>query len=415
MSAALDMRPSTRSDGVWTIGPARLLAGLNANTVVDHRTHLTLHGARAAIELRRLVELLETAGLTGRGGAGFPLASKLRALHGNRPRVIVNGSESEPASFKDRTLLRRAPHLAIDGLLSVGQAVNARELTIAVHDAQAFDSVRVALRERDDARGIRVVRTEGRFIGGEARALVRGLDGGPAVPPGRREHLTAVGVLVANAETFAQTAVLLRRGARNFAETGTHSEPGTALVTIGGAVGRPGVVELPLGTPLGILLSAAQSAAPAAIVTGGYHGGWVVPNAEIPLSRSGLASAGGSFGAGVLCVLDGATCALGELARVTAWLAGESAKQCGPCRFGLPALASDLAALTAGHSAALNSAFMHARAVDGRGACSHPDGAVRFVSSGLHVLQDEVTAHLSGGCGRPLLGQLPITTHGGIR
>jgi NADH:ubiquinone oxidoreductase subunit F (NADH-binding) len=416
MSAALDTRATTTGlDDVWTIGAPRLLAGLNANAVVDLRTHLTLHGPKPGVELPRLLELLDGAGLTGRGGAGFPLAAKIRALRGQRPRVVVNAHESEPASFKDRTLLRRTPHLVIDGALAVGGAVRASEITIAVHDEIAYDSLRNALRDRLDARTVRLAKTDGRFVGGEARALVRGLDGGPAVPPGRRDHLTSSGVLVANAETFAQVAIVVRRGVRSFAQTGTRGEPGTALITVGGAVGRPGVVELPLGTPLGILLSAAQAAPPVAVVTGGYHGSWLVPHPDIVLSRAGIAAAGGSFGAGVLYVVDGSTCALGELARVTAWLAGESAKQCGPCRYGLPALAADVAALASGHRPALGAAFGHARAITGRGACSHPDGSVRFVSSGLHVLQDEVTAHLAGGCGRPVLGRLPVGIAGGAR
>ena len=409
MSAALDTRPVTAADQVWTIGAPRLLAGLDAQPSLTLATHLAVHGAQPGIELDRLVQLLDAAGLSGRGGAGFPLAAKIRSLQGGRPRVIVNGSESEPASFKDRTLLRRTPHLVLDGALAVAAALNAREVIIAVHDPAAFDSVRRAIGERADSRSVRVARTDGRFIGGEARALVRVVDGGPGVPPGRREHPTATGTLVSNAETFAQTAILLRRGSRGFAETGTRVEPGTVLLTIGGAVGHPGVVEAPLGTPLGILLTAAQAAPATAVVAGGYHGSWVLPHPDIRVSRAGLAAAGASLGAGVLYVVDDATCALGELARVTAWLAGESAKQCGPCRFGLPALAADVAALAAGHPAALSTAFGHARAVDGRGACSHPDGAVRFVSSGLHTLQDEVDAHLHGGCGRPVLGRLPVT------
>jgi NADH:ubiquinone oxidoreductase subunit F (NADH-binding) len=415
MSAALDYRPpapAAWTDGVWTIGGPRLLAGLDTHLVIDHRTHLALHGVMPLVERARLVELLTAAGLSGRGGAGFPLAAKLEALRGSRLRVIVNGSESEPASHKDRTLLRRTPHLVLDGAIAVASALGTRQITIAVHDAAAFEAVRGAVGQRGDARTITVTRTTGRFVGGEARALVRGLDGGPAVPPGRHEHLTATGTLVANAETFAQTAVLLRRGVRGFSDTGTRAEPGTALLTVGGAVGRPGVVEVPLGTPLGILLTAAQAAPTSAVVTGGYHGSWVVPNPDIRLSRAGLASAGGSFGAGVLYVLDSSTCALGELARVTGWLAGESAKQCGPCRFGLPALAADVAALVAGHPTALGGAFGHLRAVDGRGACSHPDGSVRFVTTGLQTLQAEIRAHQSGGCGRPVLGQLPITSGG---
>lgn len=412
MSAVLDAPVVPALDPVWTIGAPRLLAGLESHGALTLADHLAVHGPQNAVDLDRLLALLDGAGLAGRGGAGFPLATKLRSLHGTSPRVVVNGSESEPASRKDRTLLRRTPHLVLDGATAVAAALRAREVVVAVHDPQAHDILRRAVAERPDRARITVVRTEGRFVGGEARALVRGLDGGPAVPPGRRTPPTATGTLVSNAETFAQTAVLLRRGVRGYAETGTREEPGTVLLTVGGAVDRPGVVEAPLGTPLGILLAAAQAAPSRALVVGGYHGGWLQPHPEIRLSRAGLAAAGGSLGAGVIQVVDDATCALGELARVAGWLAGESAKQCGPCRFGLPALAADVAALAAGNPTALSAAFQHTHAVAGRGACSHPDGTVRFVSSALHLLRDEVEAHQRGGCGRPVLGRLPI---GGMR
>jgi NADH:ubiquinone oxidoreductase subunit F (NADH-binding) len=102
-------------------------------------------------------------------------------------------------------------------------------------------------------------------------------------------------------------------------------------------------------------------------------------------------------------------CALGEVARVTAWLAAQSAGQCGPCRFGLPALAQDVQAIWSGAPRGVEAALRHARMVDGRGACAHPDGAARFVASALHLLQDETAAHQrGGGCGRPVVGLLPV-------
>lgn len=396
--------------GTWTIGPGRVLAGLDRHDVLDARTHLAVHGRLPGADAERLVRLLDSVGLAGRGGAGFPLAAKLRALRTARPHVVVNGSESEPASCKDRVLLSRSPHLVLDGALAIASAFAARDVTVAVHDAAAATAMDRAVAERPDARGVNVVRTAGRFVAGEARALVRGLRGGPALPPGRREHLAAAGVLVANAETYAQTAVLVRLGARDFAATGTRAEPGTVLLTVGGAVERPGVVEVPLGTPLGVVLRAAGAHDVRAVVSGGYHGTWTEPRPEVPVSRAGLAAAGASLGAGVLLAVDSATCALGELSRIAVWLAAQSASQCGPCRFGLPALALDVQAIAVGSPDGAAAAARHAALVTGRGACSHPDGATRFVRSGLHVLADEIAAHRRGGCGRPVLGRLPIGT-----
>ena len=105
--------------------------------------------------------------------------------------------------------------------------------------------------------------------------------------------------------------------------------------------------RFPLGIELHSALAAAAARPATAVIIGGYHGSWICPTQDLPLSRAGLAPHAATLGAGVVLVLDETTCAAGELARVASWLAGESARQCGPCRFGLPALANDLAAIVA--------------------------------------------------------------------
>jgi NADH:ubiquinone oxidoreductase subunit F (NADH-binding) len=384
----------TAPDAVtWTIGPPRLLAGLDRYAALDYANHLATHGPLPAADRPRLTALLEAIALRGRGGAGFPLARKIQATP-EGAEVIVNGSESEPASFKDRTLLRRSPHLVLDGALAVATAVRARRVVVAVHDPASAAAVRHAIAERQ-AR-VHVEQTHGGFVAGEARALRRALAGGPPLPPGRRAHLAPHGTLLSNVETFAQLAVALRLGPHRFRDTGSHAEPGTTLLTLSGALARPGVVEIPIGIPLDILLTIAAAPPPQAVIIGGYHGSWHPPAAHTPLTRqTGL-------GAGIIAVLDHSTCALGELIRVSTWLAAQSAGQCGPCRYGLPALAHDLA------RGDIPAALRHATAVDGRGACHHPDGAVRFITSALHLLRDEIERHRIGGCGRPVRGQLPV-------
>jgi NADH:ubiquinone oxidoreductase subunit F (NADH-binding) len=404
MIATLSARSSTNA---WSIGTPRLLASLDVFAALDLRAHTETHGPLPATDLGHLLRLLDQSGIAGRGGAGFDLARKIRALK-KAKHVVVNGCESEPASIKDSTLLRRAPHLVLDGAVSIARAVGVRRVSVAVHDTAVAATVRQALTERNDGLEIRVRLVDGGFVSGEGHAVLRAIDGGPALPPGRRTHATESGVLLSNVETMAQLAVLLRMGAHAFGASGTRSEPGTTLLSVSGAVARPGVVEIPIGTPLGIVLQNVGAADPQAVIIGGYHGSWHAPLPNLLLSRAGATSAGGTFGAGVLIVVSHSTCALGELARVTHWLADESAKQCGPCMFGLPAMANDVDAIMRGTQAGIAAAFAHGRAVTGRGACAHPDGSARFVGSALQLLREETERHLAGGCGRPVLGELTV-------
>ena len=400
---------------VGVIGTPRLFAGLDHAPLVGFGAHQARHGRLPLPAHDRLVTLADGVRLAGRGGAGFPVAAKLRAT----PRattVVVNGHESEPASLKDRVLMRRVPHLLIDGALVVAAAVGAREIVMTVSDPLARHALVAACNDRHDAAAVRVVAAHGAFVAGEARAVVRALDGQPAVPPGRRILPSVRGVggrptFLSNAETFAQLAVLVRLGIAAYGHTGETAEPGTVLVTVSGAVAKPGVVEIPSGLPVDVLLRVAGAAPAQALVVGGYHGAWTPADPSLRLSRAGLAAADGTFGAGVVAVVGADTCGLGELARVTGWLAEQSARQCGPCLNGLPALAATVEALYRGRPDD-GSAAVLADLVDGRGACAHPDGAARFVRSGLRVLAAEVAAHAAGGCGRPVLGQLPLTFSG---
>lgn len=413
------MIPDSRAGAVIayrSIGTPRLLAAGWQPASSGLVAHRQAHQLRRLPDRTQLTDDVNTVGLRGRGGAGFPVGRKLAAL----PRrgahsVVVNGSEGEPLSFKDRLLMRVFPHLVIDGALAVANAVRARQVVIVVADPPSFASLRIAIGEREtagiDNQPIHVVAGPGKFVMGEARAVIELLDGRAARPIGRRILPTRHGVggrptFLSNAETFAQIALLVSLGTFDFAQTGVAGEPGTSLVTVAGAVERPGVVEIPTGIPLSVLLTE-SGAHPGPVLFGGYHGSWLeVP--DVQLSRNALAEAGGSFGAGSVTVLGNDTCALGEIARVARWLAGESMRQCGPCMFGLDALADDLDRLVLGDARDWAGAQNRLAITPGRGACAHPDGAVRFISSSLRVFAGEVNRHVhDGGCGRAVLGRLP--------
>ncbi|WP_328997363.1 proton-conducting membrane transporter [Kribbella sp. NBC_00709] len=391
-------------DDIRVIGEARVLAGLDRGRL-DLQRHLLTHGSLPALTRDDYTNLSEAVGLRGRGGAAFPVALKLQDLPARGVEaVVVNGSESEPVSRKDRLLLTRSPHLVLDGAVGLARALGAPHVLIAVHDAAAGTSIREALMERDDRLAIEVQDTPGRFVAGEARAVLSALEGGTAVPPGRRVLPTRKGyhqrpTFLSNVETFAQLAVLARLGSRGFSSTGLISEPGTQLLTIAGAVQRPGVIETPTGVPLDTVLQYAGAEA-GPVLLGGYHGRWLAQTEGVTLQRPEVS-------AGIILALGSDTCPLGEITRVAQWLSSQSAGQCGPCVFGLAALVDDFARLTVGDPQGWHDAHRHLGLVPGRGACAHPDGTARFLTSALEVFDDDVQRHLSGrGCGRPVLGVL---------
>ncbi len=394
---------------------ARLLAGwVETGEPADLAAHLARYGPLRYPGPAPLVELVGAAGLRGRGGAWFPTATKLVAVAGaagrRRALVIGNGVESEPASEKDHALLVATPHLVLDGLQLAAHAVGAREAVLCL---RAGDPVAPNLAafaaQRADPVPVRVVGVPHRFVASEESALANYLTSGSATPTGRLSQVDRATVvvrgrpaLVDNVETLAQLALLARYGADWFRSAGTASAPGTMLVTVGGAVARPGVREIPLGTPLAAALGEPSAVPVQAALVGGFGGNWVALPAggEVPLAPDAMRAVGLSLGVGTLLALPVHACGLATTARIVRYLAGESARQCGPCMFGLPAIADDLAALVAGMPA-LGRLRDRLGVVTGRGACAHPDGAVRLAASALAVFAADAAAHAAG---RPCAG-----------
>jgi NADH:ubiquinone oxidoreductase subunit F (NADH-binding)/ferredoxin len=410
---------------VLCIGQPRLTAGLDRIDRIDLISHHAVFGTMPQLDIGRLIDVAERVNLRGRGGAAFPVARKLKAVQESvrqrkrRPVVLINGTEGEPGSAKDRMLLLRSPLLVLGGALAAARALRATKIVVGVTRADVASSVSAAAGEEPDLRRmVRVVRVPDRFVSGEGGALVNAINGKAAIPPGRKTLASDTGVddrptLLSNAETFAQLAVLAMLGPEGYASTGTATEPGTVLLTVGGSADRPAVMEVPSGLPLGQVLDLCSAAHAEGILVGGYHGMWMATEAayEVPTSRAGLQAAGGTLGAGIVLPLDEATCPLGEVARVVGYLAQESSGQCGPCKLGLPSIARSLKALADGSGGidALDTARRGAAAVRGRGACAHPDGVSRFVLSALDVFTDDVVAHMfRGSCGRPVLRVLPL-------
>src|SRR3984893_7395896 len=411
---------------IMRIGAARLTAGLDRMPRLDLDAHREIFGPLPRLSIEELISMAEQVDLRGQGGAAFPFARKLRAVvqsaeASDSPTiVVVNASEGEPGSVKDKMLMIRSPYLILSGAALVAEALEAEEIIVGVTGNElANRSIEAAIAAEPGLRGlVRVVQQPERFISGESGALAAAINAKKPSPPGRKTLAAEKGVgdlptLLSNASTFAQIAVLALLGPERFASVGVPEEPGTVLLSVSGSAKHPAVVECPTGVPLGAVLDICQAPAGDGVLVGGYHGMWLDAESayQVPVGREGLASAGGTCGSGIVLPLGDGTCPLGEVSRVASYLAGESAGQCGPCKLGLPSIARALAAIVDGSGGieALDVARRAVAAVNGRAACSHPDGTTRFVLSALEVFTEDLAAHVfHSTCGRPVRGMLPL-------
>lgn len=390
----------------------RLLSGAPGvpRSLAEHEAAFSVHS-----HVPSPLDELEISGLNGRGGAGFPTARKarlLRAQHGHHKVVVINAMEGEPASHKDASLLATNPHLVLEGAEVLASIISARRVIVAVarNNTAVIAHVTRAVRERErhGRRGpsVDVETPPWRYVAGEESALVHWLNDHESLPqyrPQRPSVLDVAGhaVLVENAETCAHVALIGRYGAPWYRGLGTDLSPGSTLVSLTGAVERPVVIEVALGTPLRTVLAlGGADPNPQALLLGGYGGTWIPgDDLELLYDNESLAPYGASVGAGVLCVLGRSGCGVRETERVVKWMANESARQCGPCAFGLPALGSDLGELSVGSrdaKVALERLAERCGVIVGRGACHHPDGVVRLVRSSLRVFQEDFAAHARG-------------------
>ena len=383
-----------------------VLAGPRWGSPEDLASHRRRLGERPR-GARELIEMLERSALTGRGGASFPVGSKWRSV-AQRARgaaiVVANGAEGEPLSRKDQTVMANRPHLVLDGALLAAESVGARHAVVyageAHRHASAALSRAIAERPGHERARLRLVAAPPAYTAGEESAAVHFLNEGVATPlavPPRPFESGVEGrpTLVQNVETLAHVALIARYGDAWYRSLGREGAAGTVLLTVGGAVRRPGVVEVAAGATVDEVIELAGGAdvTPRAVLLGGYFGGWVdaASAGTLQLDPAALRAAGGSLGCGVVNVLGPDRSPLRSTAQVIRHLAEESAAQCGPCYFGLRSIAEAAERLAAwrGQAGDLERLRRWTAMVRGRGACRHPDGAVAFMDSALRVFEAE--------------------------
>ncbi len=325
--------------------------------------------------------------------------------------MVINASEGEPLSSKDRTLISLRPHLVLDGAALAADSVGAHEIVLYLSRGAAATekTLNQAIKERRLSGraepAIRIVRTSHRYIAGESSAVVNRVSGGPSKPKfGQRSSEKGVNdhpTLVQNAETLAHVAMIARYGSDWFRQLGTQTSPGSTLMTVLGNVKHPGVYEVDLGARIGGVLEAAGGTVspPGGALLGGYFGTWLPPALlpHLPLDVDELRTKyGAALGCGVLAILPSGGCGVVEAARIFSYLAAETAGQCGPCVNGLGAIAGTMNQIAASNAGPgdLEQVRRWVEMVRGRGACHHPDGAVGMLSSALTVFSDHIQMHV---------------------
>jgi NADH:ubiquinone oxidoreductase subunit F (NADH-binding) len=405
-------------------GPGRRTSGtemeltaprLDAEGFATHQERL---GPLPGTPAGELIAELEASGLLGRGGAGFPVGRKWRSVaqrSSGGAVVLANGAEGEPLSLKDRSLMASRPHLVIDGALLAARAVGANDIIfyVGVEHRAANAAMRSALAERPaDIRGrARIVQAPIGYVAGEESAAVHFVDAGDARPTTTPPRPFERGIrgrptLVQNVESLALAALIARRGPAWYRRLGQSEAQGIGLITVSGAVNHAGVQEIELGSTLAEVAAAAGGLRGnvEAVLLGGYFGGWadIEEHWGMPLDAPSMRARGLAFGCGVVHFLTSETCGVEATARIMAYLASQSARQCGPCVFGLAAIAEATRRLAARSPQAddLVRLTRWSGQLAGRGACRHPDGAAGLLRSALTVFADDFAGHQHRHCPR---------------
>jgi NADH-quinone oxidoreductase subunit F len=360
-------------------------------------------GVRSAEEI---LDRLAASGLRGRGGGWFPTALKWRAVRaeGGDPIVIANGAEGEPGSIKDRHVMTARPAAVLEGLALAATAVGAREGIVFLK--ASFDRPAAALAEAL-ARGaagalpVRIVRGDDSYVTGEETALLEAIEGRRAWPRPKPPLPSAAGLhgrptLVQNVETLSRIAAAV-------ADPVASRSGETTLVSLWGHVGRPGVYEVPLGTPLARIVAQHGRGAASGIgmlfPAGPSGPPLTADQADTPLDPEALRAVGSALGTASLLVVGADVCPMAVGASLAGFFERESCGQCPPCTVGSAGLARTLRAIEQGKARASE---LHALAevagfMKDHGYCAHSRTAAASVTGLLARFRADVEAHLAAG------------------
>ena len=390
-------------------------------------------GARMTAE-EVLAEVM-ASNLRGRGGAGFPTGRKwtfMPAPDGGPRYLVCNADESEPGTFKDHEIMRKNPHMLVEGMILAGYAMGATRGFIYLRGefAEVRDTVDAAIREAYEAGylgrdilgsgftyDLSTYLGAGAYICGEESALLDSLEGKRGFPRLRPPFPAQAGVYgrpttVNNVETISNVPVIVRRGGAWFASLGTERSGGTKIYSISGLVRRPGNYEYPMGTPLRTLLYEAalgprEGHEFKCVIPGGGSAGLLLPDQfDLPMDFEPIARAGSMLGSAGVIVMDDSTCIVRASTYLMAFYADESCGKCTPCREGTKWLEMALERIEHGRGETGDLTLLEnlPTQILGNTFCGLGDAAVGFLMTATKHFWPEFEAHVQGG-GCPMRGE----------
>lgn len=374
-----------------------------------------------------IVDLIKRSGLRGRGGAGFPTGTKWdKVLHHRIAEryFVCNAGEHEPGTFKDRYLLKQSPHQLLEGCLIAAHTVGAKASFIYINHEYEEEHANMA-KAMDQARAkgflgknvlgsgldleLELFSGQGSYVAGEETAMLESMQGRPAMPRQKPPfYPTDFGLygkptLVNNVETLCNIPRIVVNGPAWFTQVGTEKCPGTMLFSLSGAVNRPGIYEMPMGTPLRRLIEDCGGGVPAgrkikAVFPGGPSFAMVTADQlDLPMDFDSLKKAGTGLGSAGVIVVDDATCMVARTLAFSNFFKNESCGQCPPCRMGTINLATLMTKIEQGEGTQkdLDSLLQLCGFVKGTGYCTLVTGAAVLVQSSLRLFRQEFEEHIA--------------------
>jgi NADH-quinone oxidoreductase subunit F len=394
---------------------------------IIHGGYLALTRALKEMTPEQVIEEVTTAGLRGRGGAGFPTGLKwklCRQVKGDTKYMICNADEGDPGAFMNRLTAEGDPHRVLEGLIIAAYATGAKEgyifvraekplmaehLTLAIESARRNGLLGKNILGSGFDLEVRPMLSAGAFVCGEETAMIAAIEGKRAMPRSRPPFPATRGLwdrptTINNVETLAHVPTILVNGAGEYVKVGSEKSKGTKVYCLAGKIERTGAVEVPIGTSLRRLVFDIGGGVPGgkrfkAVQIGGPSGGCLPEGClDLSLDYESLQDAGAIMGSGGIVILDEDTCIVDLAHYFLNFTTAESCGKCTPCRIGLQAMLGTVGRITDGQGTAADVDYLQkmSNAVADSSLCALGRTAPNPVLSTLRYFRDEYDAHITG-------------------